>query len=169
MRPGAGAGSRPQLRPSQPARANDAPSLLTMYGMSGAACGARPATAGYLRASAAGGCGPHGSKSRMTHRHSLQNHRSALSAPSIPAIAIHACYGQPQQCDGSLGGCRHPVVVLGFVLLCRRQQQRGQPSHLRNRGPSAAQCESFGRLLRALRPSICRQHSKRRTLPPKKN
>ncbi len=74
MRPGAGAGSRPQLRPSQPARANDAPSLLTMYGMSGAACGARPATAGYLRASAAGGCGPHGSKSRMTHRHSLQNH-----------------------------------------------------------------------------------------------
>jgi hypothetical protein len=33
---------------------------VTSYGMSGAACGAR------LRASAAGGCGPHGSKSRTT-------------------------------------------------------------------------------------------------------
>ena len=33
---------------------------FTLYGMSGAACGAR------LRASAAGGCGPHGSLSQTT-------------------------------------------------------------------------------------------------------
>ena len=163
MRPCAGAGSRPQLRPSQPARANDFVVVRLFE-----PCGPQPPAAEARKYPAAPGV-PRRLRPTFRTRRTHRNHRSALSAPSIPAIAIHACYGQPQQCDGSLGGCRHPVVVLGFVLLCRRQQQRGQPSHLRNRGPSAAQCESFGRLLRALRPSICRQHSKRRTLPPKKN
>ncbi len=44
--------------PPQPTRTDDLPSLLTSYGISGAACGAR------LRNSAGQGCGPHGSRSR---------------------------------------------------------------------------------------------------------
>jgi len=111
MRPCAGAGSRPQLRPSQPARANDAPSLLTMYGMSGAACGAR---SGGPQACPAG-CA----------RHSVRGGRieiigSALSAPSIPAIARNACFGLPQQHDGSLG--RHRRRGYGLVVLYVRRR-----------------------------------------------
>ena len=40
--------------------------------VSGAACRVRPAPAGCLRTSAGQGCGPHGSRSRPLHRHSLQ-------------------------------------------------------------------------------------------------
>ena len=48
---------------------------------SGAACGARPATAGCLRASAGQGCGPHGSKEPKNDATTIAvNHCSAFSA-----------------------------------------------------------------------------------------
>ena len=51
---------------------------FTPYGMSDAACGAR------LRASAAGGCGPHGSKSRTTA--ATANRSPGQAAPRIQTL-----------------------------------------------------------------------------------
>ena len=56
-----------------PARAESAtPAAGPGENLGGHSVGARSATAGCLRASAAQGCGPHGSRSRPLHRHSLQ-------------------------------------------------------------------------------------------------
>ena len=58
---------------------------VTSYGMSGAACGAR------LRASAAGGCGPHGSKSRTTTKSFARAGCEGRSCGREPAPAQGAC------------------------------------------------------------------------------
>ena len=55
---------------------------VTSYGMSGAACGAR------LRASAAGGCGPHGSKSRTTATANRSPGPAAIVPPRQPYFVI---------------------------------------------------------------------------------
>ena len=55
---------------------------FTLYGMSGAACGAR------LRASAAGGCGPHGSKSRTTATANRSPGPAAIVPPRQPYFVI---------------------------------------------------------------------------------
>ncbi len=55
---------------------------FTSYGMSGAACGAR------LRASAAGGCGPHGSKSRTTATANRSPGPAAIVPPRQPYFVI---------------------------------------------------------------------------------
>ena len=63
---------REDLAPG-PARAFSAtPAAGPGENLGGHSVGARSATAGCLRASAAQGCGPHGSRSRPLHRHSLQ-------------------------------------------------------------------------------------------------
>ncbi len=55
---------------------------VTSYGMSGAACGAR------LRASAAGGCGPHGLKSRTTATANRSPGPAAIVPPRQPYFVI---------------------------------------------------------------------------------
>ncbi len=132
--------------PPQPTRTDDLPSLLTSYGISGAAaCGTPPAKAAARTV-------------RRTARRigSLQNHWSALSAPSIPAIVPCACFGLPPRCDGSLG--RHRRRGHGFVVIASRLGTQ-------QREPDALQCGQRGpiqrhqpclRPIRALRPSICR-------------
>ncbi len=56
---------------------------FTSYGMSGAACGAR------LRASAAGGCGPHGSKSRTTTA-TKSSARTGCDRPTLTTLLCHS-------------------------------------------------------------------------------
>ena len=56
---------------------------VTSYGMSGAACGAR------LRASAAGGCGPHGSKSRTTTA-TKSSARTGCDRPTSTTLLCHS-------------------------------------------------------------------------------
>ena len=90
---------------------------------SGAACGARLATAGCLRASAGQGCGPHGSKEPRYTGNCSKKPCSAPSAAFLQAIAIRACCGLPLQRDGSPERHRCARLLLEFVELCRWQSQ----------------------------------------------
>ena len=94
---------------------------------------------------------------RLSEPHgSLQNHWSALSAPSIPAIVPCACFGLPPHCDGSLG--RHRRRGHGFVVVASRlgpQQREPDTLQCGQRG-SVQRYQPCLRLIRALRPSICR-------------
>ena len=122
--------------PPQPTRTDDLPSLSTSYGISGAVCGAR------LRNSAGQGCGPYGSRSRTVPCKTI-----GPPSPHHPS--------QPH-CDGSLG--RHRRRGHGFVVVASRlgpQQREPDTLQCGQRG-SVQRYQPCLRLIRALRPSICR-------------
>ena len=76
----------------------------------------------------------------------------------IPAIACqNACRGLAQRDVGRLDGRRHARPLLGIFVLCCRQHQRGLFGlHVGQREP-AEQREPGQCLIRALRPSICKE------------
>ena len=78
------------------------------------------------------------------------------SAAFIPAIVSGACYGLPQQHDGSHGERRHVGRLLLFVASAFGQYQR-EPSGLwLGRSETSEQCEPGERPFRALRPQHLR-------------
>ena len=122
---------------------------------SGAACGARPATAGCLRASAGQGCGPHGSKEPQRRIDFFcRGPCSASSAAFIRATAYNACCGLPHRDDGRLGERRRKRRLSFVVAYVVDGCQSRFPGIRRGLHEPAEFRHSCRRTLRALRPSI---------------
>ena len=135
---------------SQPAAEFAAMELTRDVAVSGAACGAR------LRASAGGGCGPHGSK----EPHDTTAIVARTFVPHSPRhpfqrLFLASCCGLPQRNDGSPGERRHERVFALVLAACCRPGQNGLSGLLRRPRWPTRVVVPFRRFSRALRPSIC--------------
>ncbi len=92
--------------------------------------------------------------------------RSAPPAPSVhpfQRLPSTACYGLPQRGDGRLGQRRCPRLRMGIVAVCFRTSQCRAVAYRCGPGGSVVRFQPELRFLRALRPSICRCFSGRKT------